>query len=581
MLHRWDGPGFSPAVEFNWMPAMKTQHQKVPLESASPSVNSSRRNILTVGVLGGVSALVPRAFGQGMSMGSMPMNSMSDMGTVPSTAAMTAGVFSRRLPIPPQLIGTLRPDGVRAYELKEQLGHTELLSGISTPTWGYNGSYLGPTLRIPQGHHVSITVDNALDQVSTTHWHGAHVPGIMDGGPHSTIEPGKGLQVHFTLRQPAATLWYHPHPHMRGGPQVWGGLAGLFLVDDGMDAKLGLPHRYGIDDIPVILQDRRLDAKGHLLYMNRGMADLMGMKGDHFLVNGCEQPFVDLPAQAVRLRLLNGSNARVYNLAFADARSFHVIASDAGLLTRPVELSSLVLAPAERAEILVDLSGMQGKLLTLRSDSGSIVPSFGSSKDDSDAFDYSGFELLQIRVVAPAGTPGHLVGQLVDIEKLAPTRSAPRTFSLQGMSKMTGMSGMSSNTSSMTGMNAEPRGPGGMSLGIGGLKMFSINHQYMEMSVINEKIHLGDTELWEVSNDAEMAHPFHVHSTSFQIVSRNGKLPPEQERGWKDVVLVRRNETVRLLMRFNQPADAAYPFMYHCHILEHEDNGMMGQFTVT
>ena len=137
------------------------------------------------------------------------------------------------------------------------------------------------------------------------------------------------------------------------------------------------------------------------------------------------------------------------------------------------------------------------------------------------------------------------------------------------------MSGMSS----MGGATA-PTGPGGMSLGTGGERMFSINHQYMDMAVINQQIRRGDTEIWEVSNDAEMAHPFHVHGTSFQILARNGLPPPGHERGWKDVVLLRRNETVRLIMRFGQPAGADHPYMYHCHILEHEDNGMMGQFTV-
>ena len=544
---------------------------------------STRRQILGAAAAGGALWMTGRAHGQGMA--GMPMGPMSGgMAGMPGMGATSANTprpaqFNRPLAIPAQLQGQPRADGSLAYALRMSAARSELLAGVRTPTWGYNGAYLGPTLRVPRGKQVRIAVRNDLNQATTTHWHGAHVPGRMDGGPQSLIAPGQSLVYDFTLDQPGATLWYHPHPDGLTGAHVYAGLAGMLLVDDGLDRALDLPRSWGVDDIPLILQDRRIGADGRLLYMP-SMMDRMGMKGNRFLVNGREQPYVEAPAQWVRLRVLNGSNARVYNLAFADAQPFHMIAGDAGLLAHPVEMRSLLLAPAERAEILLDLRRLQGRTLVLRSDSGAVVPGLSSMPMDADVFDHQGFDLLQLRVGAPLARSGRLPVKLASIPALRP--DAPvRHFSLQGMRG----SMMAGGMRAMGGMAGAARvaantGPGGMSLGIGMQHLFSINHQFMDMAVINQRVRLGSTEVWEVSNDAEMAHPFHLHGTSFQILDRDRRVPPEHERGWKDVVFVRRNETVRLAARFDQPAGQAHPFMYHCHILEHEDNGMMGQFTV-
>ena len=373
----------------------------------------TRRQVLGAVAAGGTLWAARLARGQGMTgqrMGMMggAMSGMSGMGAQSMTKPQAAS-FNRRLPIPAQLHGQLEADGSLAYALRLAPGRAELLAGVQTPAWGYNGAYLGPALRVPQGKPVRITLHNDLNQSTTTHWHGAHVPGRMDGGPQSLIAPGQSRDDTFTLHQPGATLWYHPHPDGRTGAQVYAGLAGLLLLDDGVDASLGLPQTWGVDDIPVILQDRRIAADGTLLYMT-GMMDRMGMKGNRFLVNGCEQPHVQVPAQWVRLRVLNGSNARVYNLAFADARGFQMIAGDAGLLAHPVEMRSLLLAPGERAELLLDLRRLQGKTLILRSNSGTVVPGLSSMPMDADAFDREGFELLQLRVdwwpvVRHAGCP--------------------------------------------------------------------------------------------------------------------------------------------------------------------------------
>lgn len=533
-----------------------------------------------LGALGFAFAGKVRAVGMGGMSGMPGMGDMPGMDmqhVKPSAVSSRAGVFSRALLIPPELHG--RPDdGVLHYALLLAPGRSALVDGLRTSTWGYNGAMLGPTLRVPRGRAVRIGLRNALDQSTTTHWHGAHVPGAMDGGPQSLIAPGAQRSVRFTLDQPAASLWYHPHPDTRTGPQVYAGLGGMLLVDDPADRHLGLPQQYGVDDMPLILQDRRIAAGGRLLYMT-GMMDRMGMKGDRFLVNGREQPYWQAPAQWVRLRLLNAANARLFNLAFADGRAFHVIATDGGLLPHPVPLHSLLLAPGERAEILVDLRREQGKRLVLRSDSGAVVPDLSSMPMDADAADRSGFDLLELRVGPPAGTPAAPPARLVDLPVLR--ADAPvRRFSLQGM--MGGMmpAGGMQGMGGMGGPAAPDSGPGGMSLGIGGAKLFSINHRHMDMTRIDQRLRLGSTEVWEVVNQGHMAHPFHYHGTSFQILGRNGNPPPAHEAGWKDTVLVRHGETVRLIARFGQPAGDAHPFMFHCHILEHEDNGMMGQFTV-
>ncbi len=552
------------------------KHLTVTAVADAPPDTSRRKALLGLGALGALGVVYA---GQARGAGMGGMSGMSGMGGMdmgqsqPMNAAPRVGVFKRALLIPPELRGRAQ-DGVLHYALRMAAGRSMLVDGLHTATWGYNGAVLGPTLRVPRGKAVRIDLHNALDQSTTTHWHGAHVPGEMDGGPQSLIAPGGQARVHFTLQQPAGSLWYHPHPDTRTGPHVYAGLGGMLLVDDMADQHLGLPQRYGVDDLPIILQDRRLAADGRLLYMT-GMMDRMGMKGDRFLVNGREQPYWQAPAQWVRLRLLNAANARLFNLAFADGRAFHVIATDAGFLPRPVPVHSLLLAPSERAEILLDLRREQGKRLVLRSDSGAVVPGLSSMPMDADRFDHHGFDLLELRVGPPAGTQARLPARMVELPVLQ-ADAPPRRFTLQGM--MGGMGGMGG----MAGRGSDaPRGPGGMSLGEGGAKLFSINHHHMNMARIDQRLRLGSTEIWEVVNQGHMAHPFHYHSTSFQIVSRDGESPPAHEAGWKDTVLVRHGETVRLIARFNQAASDAHPFMFHCHILEHEDNGMMGQFTVT
>ena len=324
----------------------------------------------------------------------------------------------------------------------------------------------------------------------------------------------------------------------------------MLIVEDAVSDTLPLPRSYGRDDIPLILQDRRFHDDGSLMHSPTDFnpaTDPALRKGGTFLVNGVEGPVLEAGAQVVRLRVLNASNARVYNLGFSDNRTFYQVASDGGFLAATVPMSRLVLAPAERAEILIDLGADEGRTLSLRSFNGENGTTFVPARLQ-DSWDATDFDLLEIRIgPATADAVRTLPGSLVDVaampESEALNAGSPRPFEL----------------------NANP---------------FGINGKRMDMSIVDARIPLGTTEVWEITNPNSQAHPFHVHGDSFQVLSRDGATPPAYELGWKDVVLVRPFETVRIIKRFEDYADPVTPYMFHCHILEHEDVGMMGQCVV-
>lgn len=240
------------------------------------------------------------------------------------------------LNIPP-LLEPVERNGKKVFVLTLQRGETEFFEGKKTATWGANGPYLMPTLRAGEGDEVQMQVTNQLGERTTIHWHGMHLPPAMDG-VHQIIEPGETWQPHWTVKQPAATLWYHPHLMGRTGPHVYNGLAGLFILDDANSMNLAIPEEYGVDDIPLIVQDREFTEDGQLEYRSDD-GDLYGptgMLGDTILVNGTHAPFIEAPGKLIRLRLLNASNARRYNFGFSDDREFHQIATDGGFLERPV-----------------------------------------------------------------------------------------------------------------------------------------------------------------------------------------------------------------------------------------------------
>ena len=189
------------------------------------------------------------------------------------------------------------------FELVARKDETAFFKGKKTETYGYNGSYLGPVIRVRKGEEIDITLRNQLNEPTTVHWHGLRVDGVMDGGPHYPIAAGKMRNVRFRVEQPAATLWYHPHPHGKTGEQVYKDLAGLFLVDDEISEALPLPKEYGINDIPLIIQDKRFTENGKLLYKTHMMDVVRGMMGNVLVVNGVVNPRLEVDAQNIRFRL--------------------------------------------------------------------------------------------------------------------------------------------------------------------------------------------------------------------------------------------------------------------------------------
>lgn len=435
--------------------------------------------------------------------------------------------FSKPVAIPPILEPILSKEGIKEYTLNVQEGQSQFLKGAKTNTYGINTDFLGPTIRVQKGDTVRIKVNNHLKEETVLHWHGLKVPGINDGGPNRAIEPTKSWTTKFPINQRSSLCWYHPHTHKKTDIQVYMGLAGLFIIDDEESLKAKIPKEYGIDDIPLIFQDRRLDGNAQFVHKQSMHDVMMGVTGNIFMVNGVINPYIELSPKTVRLRILNGANARFYSFVFEDDRNFYQIAGDSSFLPNPVKMKQLILSPGERAEILVDLSDLKGKTIML-----------------GDSF--ANKALLLIKVKDEKSQRFQIPNKLTTIHEYQDLRGAKRReFSL----------------------DVRPGWVG-------------INGKQMDMNRIDEKVTLGQTEVWRIKNPQNMPHPFHIHGCSFKILSRNSMPSYANEKGLKDTVLLYGGETVEVAVKFDHIANKNYPYMYHCHILEHEDAGMMGQFTV-
>jgi len=448
------------------------------------------------------------------------------------------------LAIPPTMEGPV-------YSLEIAPGSHEFFDGVQTATYGFNGSYLGPTLVLNQGDFVQMQVSNQLDEPTTVHWHGMHVAAEDDGGPHTVIEAGTVWQPDFTVLDRATTFWYHPHLHEHTSEHVYRGLAGMIIVRDAVEAALNLPRTYGVDDIPVVIQDRQFSMQRQFVFNEGGI----GQQGNTIVVNGTVDPVLELGAGINRLRLLNGSNSRVYQLGMSDGSLLYQIGSDGGLLEAPAATSRLRLAPGERAEVLIDLTGRQGSEITLMSYSSELnrgePGGAGQPGGGPNSINGTDFPVLAISVgAALVGGVTSIPTELVDIEPIPESEAdLVRPMRLNNDFQL-------------------PDAP------------LAINGVILNMDVINEIVNLGDTEIWEIDNFTREPHPFHIHDVQFQVLDRSGAPPPPGEAGWKDTILVYPSERVRFITRFEDFADPDTPYMYHCHFLGHEDGGMMGQFIV-
>jgi bilirubin oxidase len=477
------------------------------------------------------------AGGAGMNAGSA---TGAGAGFVPqgTTPALAEGQPLRSLT---RLANTSTAPGVFEAVLTAAPVDLELVPGVRTTFWAYNGTVPGPLIEATEGDRVRIAFVNGLAQESTVHWHGMAVPAAQDGNPMDPVPPGATRLYEFTLPPDcAASYWYHPHAHRVTHEQVYRGLAGAFIVKPRVD-----PLPAGLIDTPLVISDLRLDA-AYRIAPNVGMDYLLGREGDALMVNGGRRPVLTAaPAAAHRLRLFNATNARYLRLAFDDG-PMTLIGTDGGLLAAPVAgMTEVLLAPGERAEVVVSFN-VDTVLRALPYDRGSMMMGMSGVTRASDA-------ILAVRVQGPAVATIDLPATLRPIAPL-PAQSVTQRFEFGPSMMMGGMTGMT-------------------------MGAFTINGRSFDMNRIDTTARVGAVQLWEVANPTQMDHPFHLHGTQFQVVERvrGGVSTPAPYAAWKDTVNVALGETVRLRVK----QDTAGVRLYHCHILEHEDQGMMGVLSVS
>lgn len=466
-----------------------------------------------------------------------------------------SGISQNPLFIPDTLSGTV-------FNLTAQSGITQFFTGKNTTTFGYNGNLLGPTLLMNKGDNVTLNVTNTLTVSTTVHWHGFHIPAKDDGGPHQMIMPTMTWSPSFKILNNASTYWYHPHGEAKTEIQVSKGLAGLIIIRDSAEASYTLPRRYKVDDFPLIVQSKAFDFFDQIMTATHE---------DSFpMVNGTMDPYLQVPKQIVRFRILNGSADRTYLFGLSDNSSFSVIASDGGLLAQPYSTTRLRLSTGERAEILVDFSndtiGQQKYLRSYASElprgiigadsvgTSTIVIQEGYYSNPLNGLD---FNLLRLDVIASTSDPVTSI----------PTAFTPITPIPTASANVTRQIHFSPDTVT-SGMQGYVDGP------------FLMNNTPFHMDSINQIVHLNDIEIWTLTNETMVAHPFHIHDIQFFVVDINGNPPPTEYAGYKDVILVKPNDTVRFITHFTNFADDSVPYMYHCHLLHHEDDGMMHSFLV-
>lgn len=511
---------------------------------------------------------------------------------LPLWSRAAQGTDRPALPVP----GLLAPDAKNSIRLTAQSGKTAF-GEKSAITWGYNGNLLGPALRLTQGEAVTVDIYNSLAEETTVHWHGLEVPGEVDGGPQGVIAAGGKRSVTFTPQQRAATCWFHPHQHGKTGHQVAMGLAGLVLIEDVESRQLMLPKQWGIDDVPLIIQDKRFSSDGQIDYRLDMMSAAVGWFGDTLLCNGVSYPQHANPRGWLRLRLLNGCNARSLILAASDNRPLYVVASDGGLLAEPVKVTELPMLMGERFEVLVDTrDGKAFDIVTLP------VKQIGMTVAPFD-------KPVPVARIQPLRIPasGELPDKLVNVAGLPSLEGINERWlqlmmdpmlDMMGMQALTekygeqAMAGMSmaghgdmgnmSNMANMShgGMDHSKMDHGNMGQGFDFLSANKINGKAFDMATPSFAVQKDKFEKWTISGEGDtMLHPFHIHGTQFRILSENGQPVAAHRQGWKDTVRVEGGRS-EVLVRFSHEASKEQAYMAHCHLLEHEDTGMMLGFTV-
>lgn len=458
-----------------------------------------------------------------------------DMDAMGSYVNVIEGNFEWELVIPSSI-------SAANASLIAQATAAQLIKGKTSRVFGYHQGLLGPTLKGNNGDNANIQFQNQLSEATNIHWHGFIIPAIMDGHPADTVGAGISFRYSFPIRQRAGTYWYHPHPHEKTASQVFNGLAGFFIVNDSEEASLNLPS--GDYEIPLVIQDKRFHPDFSPNYSPQSSEVMTGYLGEYVLVNGRYAPFLNVATRFYRFRVLNGSTARVYNLALSNGNRFYIIGSDGGLLVSPESVNSLILAPGERADILIDFSSYSlGTEVYLQSNS------FSGGIQGSQSF---------------------------TMMKFIVNKQDTDSFSLPGSLSVINQIPESSATTTRTFVIGSMMGSGH---GSGG-GMHTINSKTFDMNRIDEKVQRGDTEIWVFDNSmGNEIHPMHIHGVQFQVLDRSGGrgIKIATEKGWKDTVLCMPGEKVRVIMTFPNNLGK---FVFHCHNLEHEDDGMMLNFQI-
>jgi len=503
------------------------------------------------------------------------------------------------LPVPKRLTPQSTGQGEDQYRVRI-LEFTRQLHSQLTPTrlWGYEGQYPGPTIEAWRGKPVQVQWENHLPlqhilQVdpgihgamppapavrTVPHLHGSRSPSESDGLPEKWFTPGQTARYHYPNNQAAATLWYHDHAVGITRLNVYAGLSGFYLLRDDEERSMGLPS--GDYEIPLLLQDRTLDDQGQLVYspmFDDGQKPSPGLWapelfGDLPLVNGAIYPYLQVEPCRYRLRVLNGANSRFFNLFFNLAKSptdipslvpFHQIGTDGGFLPNPVALNKLLLGPAERADFMVDFSGLAGKTVTLSNNASAPFPGWDMLTPRHLAL----YELMQFRVTLPLSGNGK-------------SFSIPNPRPFPRLDESTSVATRDFVLSER--MDAQGRSTG----------VFINGKGYDEP--VTEVVKLGSLEKWRFINTTEDAHPMHLHLVQFQILERRGfnplalrngalefvgkpRPPAANEAGWKDTAIVNPREVLTILVRFEGYTGR---YVFHCHMLEHEDNDMMRPYEV-
>lgn len=462
------------------------------------------------------------------------------MGLMTKPVVVNEGDFTKLLVFPSQA-------GVN-HTLTAQVTSTTV-NGFTIPVLGYQqNNLLGPTFRVNKADAVNILLENNLSEHTNVHWHGLKIPALMDGHPDQVANAGGTFRYQFTVNQRAGLSWYHPHPHGKTGKQVFQGLAGMFLINDAEEAALNLPS--GSYELPLVIQDKRITSGG--IPYNPGMEEVMaGFMGETILVNGINAPYTEVATRYYRLRLLNGSNARVYNLALSNYADMVIIGNDGGLLKNPVPVKDILLAPGERLDVLVNFAGEPlGTAVYLTSKEFS---------NGGDAQGKQGFKIMKFKIAVSATNTFTIPATLSSITTLtASSAIKTRTFEISNAMEHHGYP-----------MND-------------GMKMsHRINGKLYDSGRIDEHVAANTTELWVFDNSkGDEPHPMHLHGVFFQVLQRRGgrNQLTASENGWKDTVLVMPGETVKVLVPFENNTGK---FVFHCHNLEHEDDGMMLQYQVS